>query len=234
MTEINPASIRAICFDLDNTLWPTEEVIHASESALFDWIREKHPELATLYTVQTLRAARLDYARSRPELLHDLTKLRSRHLQALFEQHGYPIESVRDGMDIFLAYRNRVRPYPDVVPALSRLQPHYQLTSLTNGNASAEQSAIGHFFTLSLTSAAAGIAKPDKGIFMQLSRMTRLKPREILHVGDDPHNDIVGASAAGLRTAWINREGRAWEIEPDADFQISDLHELCDVLMSRS
>ena len=234
MTEFSAASIRAICFDLDDTLWPTDEVMYAAEVALYAWIKEGYPEIANRYTVQTLRDARLQYAQSRPELWHDLTRLRARHLRLVFEEAGYDEENVKDGIALFIEYRNRVEPYPDVVPALKRLQPDYRLISLTNGNASAECSAVGHFFTISLTSAVAGVAKPDKRIFSELARVTRLEPRQILHVGDNPHNDIVAATAAGLRTAWINRDGRVWEISPDADLEISNLHQLCDVLMSRS
>ena len=32
----------------------------------------------------------------------------------------------------------------------------------------------------------------------------------MLHVGDDPELDVVGAARAGLRTCWINRRGEAW------------------------
>ena len=84
MTDILPNH----CFDLDNTLWPTDEVVHAAEVALYAWIEEGYPEIANRYTVQTLRDARLQYAQSRPEIRHDLTRLRARHLRLV--QHGDP------------------------------------------------------------------------------------------------------------------------------------------------
>ena len=34
-----------------------------------------------------------------------------------------------------------------------------------------------------------------------------LPPQEVLHIGDDPALDVLGASAAGMRSAWLNRTG---------------------------
>jgi FMN phosphatase YigB (HAD superfamily) len=49
----------------------------------------------------------------------------------------------------------------------------------------------------------------------------------VLYVGDDPTCDVVGARAAGLRTAWMNRRSTAW---PDglsaADLVVRDCAEL--------
>mgnify|MGYP000346730830 CR=1 FL=1 len=33
---------------------------------------------------------------------------------------------------------------------------------------------------------------------------------ETLHVGDHPECDVDGANNAGLRTAWVNRDGAEW------------------------
>ena len=49
----------------------------------------------------------------------------------------------------------------------------------------------------------------------------------VVHIGDDPHNDIAGAKSAGSPAIWMNRENRVWQHEgfsPDAE--ISTLHEL--------
>jgi putative hydrolase of the HAD superfamily len=33
---------------------------------------------------------------------------------------------------------------------------------------------------------------------------------EVLHVGDDPLADVVGARQAGMQAVWLNRESRRW------------------------
>jgi putative hydrolase of the HAD superfamily len=35
----------------------------------------------------------------------------------------------------------------------------------------------------------------------------------VLHVGDDPLADVVGAERAGMQSVWLNREAREWPAE---------------------
>jgi putative hydrolase of the HAD superfamily len=58
-----------------------------------------------------------------------------------------------------------------------------------------------------------------------------LSPEQIVHVGDDPQNDVLGAAQVGLRTVWINRDGRAWPGGQCADAEIKTLEELEPILM---
>ncbi|MBK6596771.1 MAG: HAD hydrolase-like protein [Proteobacteria bacterium] len=52
-----------------------------------------------------------------------------------------------------------------------------------------------------------------------------------MYVGDDPHLDVAGARAAGLRTVWMNRSAAPWpdELEP-ADITVADCRELARLL----
>ena len=63
----------------------------------------------------------------------------------------------------------------------------------------------------------------------------RLAAEDVLHVGDDPELDVIGATRAGLRSAWLHRGSLSWhdasaqsEIYPD--LIVRDLAELADVL----
>ena len=40
------AALKLITFDLDNTLWPVDEVIRRAERRCAEWIAEKHPDAA--------------------------------------------------------------------------------------------------------------------------------------------------------------------------------------------
>ena len=54
-----------------------------------------------------------------------------------------------------------------------------------------------------------------------------LQPHDVLHVGDSDVDDVKGAKAAGLRVAWVNRDGRPRRPDvPQPDFEIPDLTEL--------
>lgn len=64
----------------------------------------------------------------------------------------------------------------------------------------------------------AGAAKPDARIFSALRRLAGVSAQEVLHVGDDPLADVVGATQAGMQAVWLNRESRRWpgELAPPA------------------
>jgi putative hydrolase of the HAD superfamily len=32
----------------------------------------------------------------------------------------------------------------------------------------------------------------------------------VLHIGDDPVADVIGATQAGMQAVWLNREAREW------------------------
>ena len=58
-----------------------------------------------------------------------------------------------------------------------------------------------------------------------------LIPTTVLHVGDDPHTDIVGARRVGMLTAWVNRRGEPWPASvPRPDLEVRDLAELVRLL----
>jgi putative hydrolase of the HAD superfamily len=56
----------------------------------------------------------------------------------------------------------------------------------------------------------------------------------VLHVGDDAQLDVAGAHAAGLRSAWINRNGSAWAGTAPPHISVRSLHELADCLLQPS
>ena len=58
----------------------------------------------------------------------------------------------------------------------------------------------------------------------------------VLHVGDDPLMDMVGARDAGLRTAWINRHAQPWPTKLGAppELDLPDMAALADWLESNA
>jgi 2-haloalkanoic acid dehalogenase type II len=73
--------------------------------------------------------------------------------------------------------------------------------------------------------------KPDPLVFRTVLERLGLEAHEVLHVGDSDVDDVKGAKAAGLRVAWLNREGRPRRPDvPRPDFEIRDLKELPSLL----
>ncbi|MEV7805813.1 HAD hydrolase-like protein [Microbispora sp. NPDC088329] len=54
----------------------------------------------------------------------------------------------------------------------------------------------------------------------------RLDARDVLHVGDDPVEDVIAARRAGLDTVWINRDHLEWTHEEEPPMAVADLRGL--------
>lgn len=61
-----------------------------------------------------------------------------------------------------------------------------------------------------------GLRKPDLLLFHRAADRLHTPPEQCLFVGDNPVADILGASAAGMRTAWF-RGSAPWPIEQPAN-----------------
>ena len=197
-------------FDLDDTLWPVGPVIAAAESALLSWLRERYPLTLSGHDSESLRALRAGVAQRFPERGHDLTFLRHRTLKDLFGAAGHAESLADEALEVFFSARNRVEFYDDVRPALNRLRSRYRLFAVSNGNADLQRCGIGDLFAGHVTASAAGAAKPDARIYAALLEMAGVEASRVLHIGDDPLADVVGATQAGMQAVWLNRDGREW------------------------
>ena len=64
---------------------------------------------------------------------------------------------------------------------------------------------IGPLFHFSIQAGDVGSSKPEPAMFEEAMRRTRLRPDEIVHVGDHLENDVAGAQRRGWYTIWMNR-----------------------------
>jgi putative hydrolase of the HAD superfamily len=199
-----------LSFDLDDTLWPVGPVIAAAESELLSWLRARYPRTVSGHDVESLRALRAQVTERFPEHGHDLTFLRHRALKDLFGAAGHAESLADEALEVFFAARNRVEFYDDVRPALMRLRARYRLFAVSNGNADLRRCGIADLFAGHITASAAGAAKPDARIYAALLEMAGVDAHRVLHIGDDPLADVVGAMQAGMQAAWLNRDARQW------------------------
>ncbi|MFF4125544.1 HAD family hydrolase [Microbispora rosea] len=68
--------------------------------------------------------------------------------------------------------------------------------------------------------------KPDPQIYHVMLERMRLEACDVLHVGDDPVEDVVAAQRAGLDTVWINRDRLEWTHDEAPSMAAADLREL--------
>ena len=226
--------IRAISLDLDDTLWPIEPVLQRVEQSVDAWLREHCPEVAATWPIEALRALRDEVAREHPEHAHDFRTQRKLTLRRAFARCGLGEDWVERTYAVYVRVRNEVECYADTGPALAALAARLPLVSISNGTAELDRVGLDAHFRFSVSACDLGVAKPAADIFLHACARLGLAPEHVLHVGDDPHADIVGAQAAGLRTAWINRHGASWTQAPTPDLIVRDLAELADWFDTRA
>ncbi|GAB4352566.1 MAG: HAD family hydrolase [Immundisolibacter sp.] len=218
--------IRAITFDLDDTLWAIDPVIVRAEQRMHDWLATHYPRLVERYSPQDLRALREQMTHQRPELAHDLAALRVESLALAAQTCGYGREMAEQAFAVMWQARNEVELFADALPALTALARRLPLGGLTNGNADIVRIGLDHVLRFCVSARGVGYAKPHPAIFAAACRTAGFPAAHVLHVGDDPQRDVHGARAAGMRCVWLNRDGRAWPGGPRADAEVRDLLEL--------
>jgi FMN hydrolase / 5-amino-6-(5-phospho-D-ribitylamino)uracil phosphatase len=226
-----PHKIRAVAFDLDNTLWDVDPVIARAEERWMAWLREHCPRIPERLSVEDMRVARMALAAREPQNAHDFTYLRIASLAEHARECGYDESIAEQAFEIFFAARNQLDFFADVLTGLQRLRSRYALGTLSNGNADLVRIGIADFFAVSLNARDIGAAKPDRRCFERLVADLHLEPLEVIYVGDDPLLDVEAARAAGLSTAWMNRTRLIWPVEVrPADINVCDCIELADRL----
>jgi HAD superfamily hydrolase (TIGR01549 family) len=225
--------INVLSFDLDDTLWPCSPTILNAEKILYLWMSEHVPKITQRYDIQQLRERRRALLIARPELSHDLTALRLLSFEQLANEFDLPSDWVVPAFEIFHDARQEVNLFDDVEPTLDSLSKTFRLASITNGNADTVKTGVDHWFDVSLTSEKFGQLKSQPGIYTKVLELMAVSADEMVHIGDDPVHDVLGAKLAGISAIWLNRENKAWQrddCEPDA--VISSLVEL-PVLLKR-
>ena len=229
--RIHPGPIRAVTFDLDDTLWDVEPAIACAEQDLRAWLDANCPKMAARYDRDALFKVRGTIVAKTPHLQHDVSELRVQVLKTALFRTGHGEEEAerlaRAGFEVFLAARHSIEYYEHAVEVLRTLRRHYVIGALTNGNADVRRLDIGPLFHFAIQAGEVGSSKPEPAMFEEAMRRTRLRPDEIVHVGDHLENDVAGAKRLGWYTVWINR-GRAPRpnVAAAADAEVACLSEL--------
>lgn len=224
-----PAPLRAISFDLDDTLWPVWPTIRRAEAVLHAFLTEHAPKAARLVERDGYAAVRARVLQTDPRRGHDVSWLRRQMTREVLLDAGEDPALADPAFERFLAERQAVELYPDVRPTLERLARRFRLVAITNGNA--DPARIG-LTAISATVSAEhfGIAKPDPSIFHEACRRAGAEPAEVLHVGDDPLLDYDAARLAGMPAVLVARVDLPIRPAAAQARVFADLHQLADWL----
>ncbi|GAC1411414.1 MAG: HAD family hydrolase [Burkholderiaceae bacterium] len=212
------AFIKAVLFDLDDTLWPIEPVIRRAEHILHLWLQEHVPAVSQRWSIERLRERRSTLMQENPNFQIDLWALRHAGLTEAFIACNANHAMVEDAMAVFARARNAVTLFDDVLPSLARLSRRFRLGSISNGFADLHAIGLAPLFTTSIAAHSYGRAKPDPAIFHAACMSLGIAPAEAVYVGDDLTLDVEASQAAGLRGVWMNRFDRVLPetVMPDA------------------
>lgn len=135
--------------------------------------------------------------------------------------------------------RTRHVVYDDVRPALEQLRRRHRLALLTNGASDLQReklagAGLGPCFDEILVAGDIGFAKPDPRIFQELLARLRVKPGASVMLGDSQSKDIQGASAVGMGTIWVNRNGTPRRDGVACDLEVTTLNDCIEWTAARA
>jgi putative hydrolase of the HAD superfamily len=217
---LNIASIRAIVFDLDNTLVDRDGAVRR---LLGRWADEVSLEPGLLETILVVDKGGYGDRESYYRLLHQ-------HLR-----QGATEEAT------LAAYRtelqNEIKAFPGVSSTLESLSRQFVLALLSNGDPKHQreklrQSGLGGFFESDKILIAGDInsRKPNPAVYGKIQSMLKLPMQSILHVGDQWEADIAGPSEAGMQTCWVSGSTFEKATSPNASMVITTILELPGIL----
>jgi putative hydrolase of the HAD superfamily len=220
--------IKAVLFDLDNTLIDfmrmKTESSHAAIQAMID---------AGL-PIKEEKARKILFNLFKQYGIED-QRIFQKFLEKTIKRIDYKILS--NGI---AAYR-RVQsgflfPYPHVVSTLIKLKEKNLVLGIVSDAPRMRawlrlaEMNLTHYFDVVVTLDDTGLLKPNKMPFEKALQKLKLKPEEILFVGDNPERDILGAKKAGMKTCLAKYGQKFFSRKVKADFEINDVIELLDIL----
>jgi HAD superfamily hydrolase (TIGR01549 family) len=222
--------ISVITFDLDNTLWDVEPSLIRAEEVQKEWLLKHRPGVMENFDPNSLLEFKKAVWKKHTHLSHNMTKMRIQTIYELQIAAGIAPEEATTGAEeafaVFLEQRHKVKLYAEVLPVLEQLAQRYTIGALTNGNADIYKTEAGQYFDFAFLAEEIGASKPKPDMFLAALQETASQARQIIHVGDDPNHDVLGAQEVGMYTVWMNPRGKTWPGGDKADRDITNIEQL--------
>lgn len=230
-------TIRALTFDLDDTLYDNRQVIEKTLTETHAALQQSHPELAA-YSYQAYEDLSAAVRTQYPQLYHDPTAWRLHVLQQILRSVGLsPAQAEQRAntiMTVFHHWRNQIIVTDETHAILAALAEKLPLAVITNGNAEPARFNLHRYFQFILRAGPDGRAKPWEDMYQQATQRLGVAAENILHVGDDLLADVAGSLRYGMQACWINPYGaisaQNREQNSRPHLEITQLASLLDVL----
>ncbi len=144
------------------------------------------------------------------------------------------IPYTEDEVRMLVAAIERLRPFPDVPAALAKLQTGYKIVVLSNGDPDMLETAKQYHgipFDAVISVAVANAFKPHVATYTRAAEILGVPMDEVLFVANHAF-DCIGAKAAGMHTAFIDRRKRPFGRAPhQPDLWLPDMKSLADAMI---
>ncbi|MBL4899479.1 MAG: HAD-IA family hydrolase [Colwellia sp.] len=210
--------IKAISFDLDDTLYSNKPVMQAIEKKMIAYFfqllilknnkRNQHKPLNVHFWSHFRRQAIL----KQPNLAHDVVKVRLISYQLGFMSLGLTEHNAQQqaqaALDYFIQLRSDFTVPEQSKNLLANLSKKVALIAISNGNVDTKALGISQYFQHIYhagwqSDGSLLKQKPASDMFALACRQLAIKPSQLLHVGDCGNADIQGALLAGCQVAWL-------------------------------
>jgi len=200
--------IRAVIFDLDDTLYPERRFALSGFAAVAREVERRYSIPAD------------DVFRVLKDTL--VTRLRHIALQMIGEAFDLPPVSVLELRDVFRAHVPNLKLPRESRSVLRELRPSWRIGILTNGIARVQANKIAALGLAPEVDAIVlaeetGTNKPRPGAFHAVLGRLGVDAAEAIFVGDDPWCDMFGARRVGLKTIRVRRGAHAGATGPFAN-----------------
>lgn len=223
-----------ILFDFDRTLADFTETSKMAFSSAFKFFGLKETEGHYAVYEQHNKDVWTDFEDGNIDAL----TLRRKRFDDFFLVAG--IKGI-DGLDFNAIYMEKLVEHSFLLDGAMDLLQHLhgkvKMGIITNGLKEAQRPrikllGIEHFFDVIVVSDEIGVSKPSKAYFDYALELCGLPERHrVLIVGDSLKSDIKGGISSGLPTCWCNLFGMENQLSFQADFEISNLLDMRDLIL---
>lgn len=229
--------IKAMSFDLDDTLYDNVPVVRNAEAWLQHHLRTEYADLPHLDAMDWLRIKRQVLARD-AHLKHDMSALRIAVLTQFFVDNTYTEQLAQETahtiFKLFLAVRSDFVVPEKSLQVLKLIAEKMPVIAITNGNVDTDALGLTPYFSGVIKAGNGLKMKPSSDMFRLASQQLGIEPQHILHVGDHPISDVAGAIRNDYMAAWLNLGSSTAFTDTKMiqlpDIEITDLDELLSLL----
>jgi putative hydrolase of the HAD superfamily len=220
--------LKAIVFDLDDTLYPERQFVASGFRAVAEWIQQ-HYTVQGFFEVQMVLFA---------------NGQRKKIFDSALVQCGLAVdeELVEHMLAVYRSHIPQITLFKDAEQALLGCREYYQTGVITDGYAATQRNkvralALESWIDVFVFSDDYGRKnwKPSAVPYQEMCEQLNLAAKHCVYVGDNPTKDFVTAKKLGWRTLRVVRQDTEHSDsivlpEYDAEVAISSLNALPDIL----